>query len=212
MASQLDKIKKNMQAGKISVPKDPHRPNAGGYEDSIIHAELSEHIPDNLEEIESQISKLTNRMWETAWLIGSRLSVIKEKYLSALGYLSITEYANEKFELSSDMTSRFVFIAKNFTIADARQFGSKLRLLSSLDPLEMKKYLEWMKEENPTYREIESKLKEDKGQKLGRPKKEISLTKTTLTVDFKKLGVSIGSEKSQEFLQKLQELIMEYSD
>ncbi|MDH4129103.1 MAG: hypothetical protein OEV44_10140 [Spirochaetota bacterium] len=167
-------------------------------------------IPESLDEIEKEISTLKNKMWEFSWLIGKRLIVVREKYLKELEFTNISEYANEKFNFSHGTTMNIIFIAKNFTQSQTFDFGSKLYLLRTLDDNTKHKYLEWMKNSNPSANEIRERIKSEI-KKAGRPKKEISLSKVKMIVDFRKMGVEIEKEKENEFLNRLKALINEYS-
>ncbi|MDH4128048.1 MAG: hypothetical protein OEV44_04805 [Spirochaetota bacterium] len=205
MSKHLDQIRKNQ-----TEKQNPFAIKGGGFKETQINPELSDEIPDLLDDIEKQIHKLDSRLWDCAWLIGKRLIIIRERFLQDLGYLNISDYAKDKFNFSHATTVRFIFLAKTFDQSTARNFGSKLRLLQPLDDLNRQKLLEWIEKENPSFQEIEEKIKSE-NKKLGRPKKEISLSKVKMIVDFRKMGVEIEKEKEKEFLKRLEALIKEYS-
>jgi len=185
--------------------------NKTGFREEAIYPEMSEILPDTLEQIEEEIQTLNSRVWECGWYIGKRLLYIKENYLTELNYSSISEYANEKFNFGTDLTSRFIFIANIFDIADVRQFRSKLRLLQGLDRDEIDNYLEWMKSENPTYKELENKVKSDKNVSVvNREEKEININKTVVKVNLRKMGLTIPKDRQTDFLRDLESLCRQY--
>lgn len=180
------------------------------FSDEYKNPELSEFIPDELEIIEHQIEKLKSKTWESAWHIGKRLIVIREKHLENTGYTSILEYAVNKFAFSDRTVKRFMFLAKNFDKGTALSLGSKLYLLTKLDEKQKQKYLDWIQENNATYREIQQKLLED-FPPAHRPKKEINLSQSKLTVDFRKMKTKIPKEVEEDFLRELKKLIQRFS-
>jgi hypothetical protein len=174
------------------------------------NGQLDDYIPDKLIEIEAQIKKFEGNIREYGWQIGKRLNEIDKNYLKETGYDNIKDYALNTFGYSFTTTTNLKKIASIFTKEHARDFGSKLRLLSGLEENDIKKYLSWMENDDPTFREIEEKLKKDFPKK-GRPKKTININNTILKVDFRKLGKNIPKEKQKNFLKALEKLIEKYS-
>ncbi|MDH4130045.1 MAG: hypothetical protein OEV44_14905 [Spirochaetota bacterium] len=184
---------------------------SGGFREESIHPEMSEDVPDLLEEIEKQIYKLKDKTWEIAWLIGKRLIKIKEKQLlKNTKYTTLDDYIEDKFEFSRRSAYNFIYLAHNFNKVHTSAHGYKLVLLQPLEDLKRQKYLKWIDKENPSANDIREKIKSE-NKKLSMPKREISLSKIKMTVDFKKMGVEIEKEKEKEFLKKLEALIREYS-
>ncbi|MDH5681125.1 MAG: hypothetical protein OEZ36_06045 [Spirochaetota bacterium] len=205
MSKHLEQIKKNKD-----VKINPFAQKGGGFKESQINPELAIEVPDSLEEIEDQITKLDTRIWESAWLIGKRLIAVRDMYLKDLGFINISEYSKEKFGFSHATTVRFIFLASTFDISTARNFGSKLRLLQPLNDSEREKYLDWIKENNPSFREIEDKIKSE-NKKPNRSQKKIDINKTKITVNLKEMGLKIEEKKQDEFLNRLTMLIEEFS-
>ena len=203
MGSYLDKVKKNKDKNSVNPP------GVGALQDKYVNPEMSETIPESLDELETQIGKLNGKVWECAYHIGKRLIVVRDSYLKELGYTSVTEYGLEKFGFTSDVVSRFIFLANNFGIAVVRQFGSKLRLLQGLEEDDRINMLTWMEKENPTFAEIQEKLKPEK-KSAGRPKQDINISKSKITIDLKKIGLHIEKDKQPDFLKALETLIKEY--
>ncbi len=211
MATQLDKIKRQIAKGEISKPIDPHRKTAGGFEETLIKPELSEIVPTNIDEIEAQIVKLQLHITKCGWLIGKRLLSIEDNYLEATAYQNIAEYAEDKFGFKRTTAYNMIFVARNFTLVQSIELASKLYLLYPLDKNDREKYVEWMMAKKPSRKEIEERIKSEIN-KVGRPKKDINLSKTKLTVDFRLMKKSIPKEKQNDFLNDLKKLISEYLD
>ncbi len=207
MASYLKQLKKS---DKSVLPPDPKK-RSGNFEDKYVHPEYSEEVPEELDEIESQIMKLNGKVWDCAWLIGKRLIVVRELYLDGTEFTNISDYAKDKFGFSHTTTVRFIYLANHFKKSSVLNFGSKLYLLSKLDEESRQKYLDWMKEESPSYKTIEERVKSE-FKTQGRPKKEINLTKTEIKIDLRKMGLSIIKERSGEFLQELEALVRRFAD
>jgi len=168
-------------------------------------------IPDSLEEIENQIADLHSQVEINGWHIGQRLIAVKNNYIDNTEYKNIYDYAFEKFKMGQTSTKYLMFVASAFTECHVRDYGSKLRLLQPLDENKRKKYLEWIEKDHPTFHDIEEKIKAEKMVKIGRPTQEISLQKTQLVVNFKKLGISIDKNKKAEFLEEIKKVIKKYS-
>ncbi len=182
------------------------------FSQSKVESELSGTIPESLEEIESQIKKLTQKSWEIFWYLGKRLDFIRKNYLDSLPFTNISEYAKAKFDFSHGTTINCIFISKNFSISHARDFGSKLRLLMPLDEKKRVEYIEWMTSEHPTFRQIEERIQKEKV--LTHPVqsiKDININKTKMIVNFKEMGIEIKQDKQDEFIDRLTALIKEYS-
>lgn len=207
MSKHLDHVLKNQNEKKTN----PFISKGSQFKETQLNPEMSEEIPTSLTEIENQINKLHGKSWEILWLIGKRLLEIKEKYLKDLDYLNISDYAKEKFNFSHTTTVHAINLSNNFSLSCTRNFGSKLRLLLPLENNMKDKYLEWMEKESPTYKQIQDKIKEETKPKIGRPKQDVNLSKTKMTVDFKRMGRFIPKEKSNDFLKELNELIDKYS-
>lgn len=184
----------------------PHRKAGVNFSDTDVY----NRIPDNLNEIEIQIDRMVGKTWEYAWYIGTRLNIIDKDFLQETKYSSINEYAKERFGFSYRTIDNFRFLSKHFSRTQALAYGSKLYLLSKLDNNEKQNYLEWIEQENPTYREIEDKINSE-FKKPGRPKQDINLSKSKMTVDFNRIGKYIPKEKQEDFLNELKELIEKYS-
>lgn len=204
MPTDLDRIRNTGVSTKLQLVQEGNR-----YSLDAIYRK----VPNTLEEIENEIFELQNNVWECGWFIGERLITIRDKYLNELkeNYNSISEYAKIKFGLDSSQTSRFIFIAEYFTQADARQLGSKLRLLKKIKEEEHQEYLEWIKLENPTYRQIEEDIK-NKYPTFNKPQKGINMGRKKMVVNFEILKKKIPKEKHNEFLERINLLIEEYSE
>ncbi len=202
MGTYEERLKKGSYTGSLLQKGNTFRKE-------LAEPETSEEIPDDLEEIENQIHKLKDRLWEMAWLIGKRLILVKDKYLDATEFLNIGDYSKEKFGIEKRTTYRFIFIADNYDKMTARTLGSKLRLLEPLDDEKRKEYLKWMKLKEPTYREIEERIKSEMKKEINQPEK-FSLSKSILKVNFKEVGGMIPKEKTQDFLKDLDLLINKY--
>ncbi len=202
MSSYEDRLKKGSYTANLLQ-------KGNTYRKELTEPEFSEDIPENIEEIELQINSLKNRMWEVSWLIGKRLLVVKDKHLEGTEFLSISDYAKSKFGFERRTTYRFMFIAKHFDQVTARTLGSKLRLLEPLNEDKRNAYLEWMKNDNPTFREIELKIKEE-NKKDPISKEKFLINKNLLKVDFQQIGTSIPENKTDDFLRELEELIKKY--
>lgn len=210
MGSYGAKLKKKTEetGGKNLAPN----PKSGGFEEKFTLPELSEKLPDKITEIEKQIFKLNDRTWETIWHIGHRLNEINIKFLNETSYKSISEYALETFEFSQSNTSNYMNISANFSLNHARNFGSKLRLLLPLDSQTREKYLEWFEKDNPSFRDIEEKIKQSTSAKKIPKKKVISISNKSISIDLLTLGKKINKNKVDEFERKLNDLINEFSD
>ncbi|GMT49217.1 MAG: hypothetical protein IEMM0008_0756 [bacterium] len=66
-----------------------------------------------------------------------------------------------------------------------------------------------MKLKEPTYREIEERIKSELKKEINTPEK-FSLSKSILKVNFKEVGGVIPKEKTQDFLKDLDLLINKY--
>ena len=207
MSSYLKQLKKT---DKSVLPPEPKK-RSGNFEEKYVHPEFSEEIPEHLSDIESQIKKLNGKVWECAWLIGKRLIVVREQFLDGTEFTNISEYAKARFGFSHTTTVRFIYLANHFKKSSVLNFGSKLYLLSKLDDENRQKYLDWMKEDNPSYQTIEERVKSE-FKKQGRPKKDINLTKTEIKIDLRKMGLSINKEKSDEFLKELEALVRKFAE
>ncbi|MDH4129808.1 MAG: hypothetical protein OEV44_13705 [Spirochaetota bacterium] len=181
------------------------------FTQSKVELEMSESIPESLDEIENQIKKLKGKSWEIFWYIGKRLVFIKENFLRTTEYTNISDYAKAKFDFSHGTTVNCIFIAKNFSLSHARDFGSKLRLLQPLDIEKRQAYLEWFEKENPTFREIEDRIKSET-KKLVNSKEKYFIGKSKIIINLNELGKSIKKDKSDEFLKKLEALVLEYAE
>ena len=169
--------------------------------------ELQDVIPDNLVEIEQQIFSLKNRTWQAAWHIGKRLIYIQEHDLVDGDFY---RYLSDRFDFTPQTAYNFMFLAKNFEIK-ALLYGSKLYLLKGLDKKEIQKYLKLLEQKQLSYRELEDLIKSKKQPKItGRPPKLINLSKSRLTIDFKKHNIEIEKEKQEDFLNDLKKLIKKY--
>lgn len=212
MSSHIDKLKKiREQEGK--KPKFLSK-DGSGFSEATINPEYDIQLPDKLSEIETQIETLSSIETKANWHIGYRLLYIKEKKLFIDKYSAFEDYITERFNFSRKTLDRYLFIAENFDEKTALSFGSKLYLLRGLDKDNIKKYLDWMNEESPTFREIEKrKSTENSKPKIGRPKTEINMRGATITVNLKELNrKTIKKEKVGEFKEKLKNLILEYSE
>ncbi len=171
---------------------------------NINDLEIYKEVPDNLTEIENQIQNLKSRMWEVAWYIGKRLIVINDNFINETGYENITEYSMDRFGLSRDLTYQFMRIANKFNLVDACQHGSKLRIITSLKDEKANKYLKWMSEEKPTFREIQNKLNQERRKiNRGRPSQVITIKKSRVTIDLNKMNIEIPKERQNDFFTAL---------
>ncbi|MDH4129442.1 MAG: hypothetical protein OEV44_11835 [Spirochaetota bacterium] len=207
MNKHLDKI---LEAKKqLGKPVEQIKQQGGGFK-QFVDPENSEIAPESLIEIESQITKLKNKISEFGWLIGKRLIAVRENHLEETNYNNIAEYAEDKFGFKRSTTFNLIFIAHNFSKVQALGFGSKLYLLQRVNEKDRKKYLDWFEKENPSFRDIEEKIKSELNRELSKPKENINLNKVKLTVDFRKMGGIIPEEKSDDFINDLKALITKY--
>lgn len=205
MAKFSDKIKQSKQNKTNIISK------ADSFGDPTnFSPEMSENIPDDIEEIESQINKLKERMWKAAWLIGKRLINIRENHLEKLGYDNIHAYAFDKFEFKHATTYRFIYMASNYDLFSAQRIGAKLHLLQSLDEEKRKLYLEWIEKDNPSYRDIQQRIK-DETKKPGRPKNNLSISKKKITVNLNQMKRELIPTEKEKFINELNTLIEKYT-
>ncbi|MDH4128847.1 MAG: hypothetical protein OEV44_08850 [Spirochaetota bacterium] len=208
MANHLEKVK---QQKKMEKQQNPFARKGAEFKDHEIHTELSDDIPESLEEIESQLQKLSSRVQECGWLIGKRLIEIRDKHLITTNYENIHSYAFEKFSISKNTCYNLIFVAQNFSRVQVLVLGSKLYLLRALDEIKRKNYLEWMEKEKPSFQAVENKIKSEQ-QKPGRPREDISFTKTSVKINLQNMGIKLSKEKKQAFKNELKLLIEKYSD
>lgn len=194
--------KKDEQLKKIATKKK--------VESSTIN-ENFEKIPSSLDEIEKEIFKLEINVREYGWEIGRRLNEIDKNFLKETNYTNVKDYAFDKFGFSHRTTTYLKFIANNFDKGHARALGSKLRLLSSVNDDKREEYLDWMMNEQPTYREIEDKVKKKNNKEPSKPKNYI-VGSGSVTIHLSKMGLTIKKDKSEEFLNELKKLVERYSD
>lgn len=171
-------------------------------------------ISDDLNEAESFLDKIAARHWEMAWAIGYLLRQIEIKHAGVINnkYSTISQYAQLRFSIEPKTAQRFMFISEYFDIETARSFGSKLRLLQPLDEQKRKEYLDWIKKENPTFREIEEKLKSEKGNTNVTRQDIIEIRKNTISVKLNQLGFDIPKEKHERLKSEITELLKKYSN
>lgn len=177
---------------------------------TIIPPELTDNIPNSLNEIEEQINNLQGHYWKVSYHIGKRLIEIKEKYLAETGFENIYTYALDKFGIGQRTCYNYIYLATNFNALQVTAMGYKLVLLQSLEKNDFQKYLKWIEKENPSLREIENKIKSDYP-KQGRPLEPINLSKSKLTIDFRIMQKKINNDKRNDFLEELTKLIEKYS-
>ncbi len=221
MSSYAKRLKKKIESGdgRELAPN----PLADGFEEKYLHPEMSDKMPATLEEIEGQINKLQGRMWEVAWLIGKRLIYVRDNFIKKLkDYDNIGQYVESKFDNLSQRTAyQFMFITANFSKEESVKFGSKLALLQPLEEERRILYLDWLGKENPSYQEIQEKLKSDK-KPVGRPKEDFSKSKTRFSVNLQMMDKKIPRSKRKEFRElrdditekfkkELEELVSEFS-
>lgn len=180
----------------------------------IDQAELIK-ISNDLNKAESFLDNIAARHWEMAWAIGYLLRQIEIKHSDVISnkYSNISQYAQTRFSIEPKTAQRFMFISEHFDIETARSFGSKLRLLQPLDKQKREMYLEWIKKENPTFREIEERLKDEKGKTSTVGKHEtIEIKKNTISVKLDQLGFNIPKDKYERLKSEITELLKKYSD
>ncbi len=160
-----------------------------GNLNAIKKAKIHEkNMPNTVDELENEIDRLKEEMQKSMWLIGQRLSKIKNEKLYETKYKDFTEYCTYRFEFNRRTAYRFLFIYDNFTFETARTHGSKLRLLEGIkDDEKCKELLEWMDKESPSFREVEQKVKElktssDKETNEIEPKSKPIIKKSTKTI------------------------------
>ncbi len=81
-----------------------------------------------------------------------------------------------------------------------------------------KEYLEWMKEENPSFRQIEERIKAEKENKpiKSRPQSEVSIRGDNMNINLNLLGFNsiyykkLEKPKREEFIEKLKKVFEEY--
>ncbi len=178
------------------------------YDLDVLRPELSEYLPDSLDELERQIDKLKERIWESAWFIGKRLIAINERYLIKTGYDTISEYAEARFGLKQRTTYNYMFMAKEFDRLQALAMGSKLFLLERVDKEKREEYIQWLQQENPKYREIEERIKQDKSASQYNPKQAIVFGKRRVSFDANYYGLDrIDKNKKRDFEYALDQAI-----
>lgn len=173
-----------------------------------------ETIPKSLDEIEKQISDLKEDIERSGLYIGMRLLQIKNNYLESIKFDTIYEYAFDKYGFSKTTTYSLMFVAENRERFRALGMSSKLYLLQRVPEEKWDEYIDWMKKENPTYRQIQDKINQENPKVIAPPKDEIVFTKKNnkVNINLRKMGKSITKKNKDSFQQDLEFFIKNWEE
>lgn len=185
--------------------------------------DLYKSIPDNLDKIIDEIDELRLNASKYAYLIGLRLIEIRDKYLHELPFNNIVDYADKELKISEGSVRNYIFLAeavklkKYFTENQVLDYSSKLYPLKKIEKLtepekKIAELLEWIEQENRSYKEIVNRVKDlfiaEKGIKEPDP---IRMSDKSLTINFELLKNSLDDDKIKQFKEDLEKLIEKYN-
>jgi hypothetical protein len=168
-----------------------------------------QNVPDTLSELEKQIEILSKGVGSYGWLIGQRLTIIREKKLYRnLDYKNFTDYLNGRnFGMSVSSAYNLMRIYSVFSFDQIMRYGSKLYpLLPLTDPIRLKA-LTWLEEENPSYQQVTDYVKNLQIAPVKTPVKT-TINKKRLNIPiFEIWGFEIDSSKEDEILADIRKLL-----
>jgi hypothetical protein len=193
---------------KIDVPN-----NQDSFTDMVEY----EIMPDNLNDLEEQIYELMEKTSRCGWYVGKRLIVIHEAFMNDIGYKDFVKYVEDKLGIKSTTAKNLMFVAKNFELGQALDFGSKLYLLYPVDKSKHEQYLQICKDNDFSYRQFAEYIKHNELQALEGLKNLLSLATgytvrgNTFSINLSKLGFQIDQEDYTKIIEEIQEILKRYS-
>lgn len=176
-------------------------------------------VPDDAEEIDEQIQRMAEKFNLLWYWIGKRLAVIRDnKLFLPLGYSSFENYINQhvkpKFNIGKSQAYNVMYVAQKFEPAEADEYGQKLALLRRLanQPDDQIKVAEWIKQQSPSYREVERKVRDTLVRDV-KPKPEIGSefriksSGSSVRIEFRQ---ELSKDKRVELEDTLQTVLQEF--